>query len=81
MTQIAHGSPAEYAIRTVALRGQLRDAIQTLSNARRSEVWEIVNELIAWETLERTPEPPKCPNCGERFCCCDDDLVGPQVIP
>lgn len=32
--------------REVQLRAQLRDAIQTLSNARRSEVWEIVNELL-----------------------------------
>jgi len=39
---------------TVALRSQLRDTIRTLSNARRAEAWEIVNELIEWEKLAAT---------------------------
>ena len=29
------------------LREELREAIQTLSNARRSEVWELVNKMLA----------------------------------
>ena len=29
------------------LREELRAAIQTLSNARRSDVWEIVNKMLA----------------------------------
>lgn len=45
-------SAAEYAVRVVELRSELRDAIQTLSNARRAEVWEIVNKLIAVERLD-----------------------------
>lgn len=45
-------SAAEYAVRVVELRGQLRDAIQTLSNARRAEVWETVNALLHLERLD-----------------------------
>jgi hypothetical protein len=45
-------SAAEYAVRVVELRGELRDAIQTLSNARRAEVWEIVNKLVQLERLD-----------------------------
>lgn len=34
------------------LRAALRDSIQTLSNARRSEVWEIVNTLLAQKAVK-----------------------------
>ena len=45
-------SAAEYSVRIVQLRGELRDSIRTLSNARRAEVWEIVNQLVQLERLE-----------------------------
>lgn len=44
-------SAADYAVRVVKLRGELRDAVHTLSNTRRAEVWEIVNKLLEWERL------------------------------
>ena len=45
-------SPAEIIAREVGLRAQLADTIQTLSNARRAETWEIVNELIELGRIE-----------------------------
>ena len=40
----------------VQLRAALRDAIQTMSNARRADVWEIVNKLVG---LARDEEAPR----------------------
>ena len=40
------------------LREELRDAIRTLSNARRGEVWEIVNKMLAlYDTTFQGPGP------------------------
>jgi len=52
VSQTETPSAAEYTARVVQLRSELRDAVQTLSNARRAEVWEIVNKLIHLERLD-----------------------------
>jgi hypothetical protein len=52
VSQTETPSAAEYTARVVQLRSELRDAVQTLSNARRAEVWEIVNKMLHLERLD-----------------------------
>lgn len=47
----------ELVERSMRLRSPLRDAMQTLSPARRAEVWEIVNEMISLERNAVNPDP------------------------
>jgi len=54
------------------LRAQLRDAIQTLSDARRSDVWEIVDELCGHQRLRAGLSCHDCSRSyGDKYGFCD----------
>lgn len=40
-------TPAEQVAAEMQLREEFREAIKTLSNARRAEAWAILNNLVA----------------------------------